>query len=954
MSTQVSPIARLSRRCVSLAQCGWLTLVLLLLATASAAGITAPDTPAPDTVITVHNKDSYEVTPFTSLLKDSTGHWSLQDILAPENAAQFRPVDQNILTFGLTKNTYWIKFKLRYSDKRKKLEAEKEWFLELERAQMNIAELYILREDGSIERQSSDLRTRLDQRPLLHVNSIFPVTTTRNETITLYLRVQNNAAFYMPLKLRSAADLIVKAANEEAMYGIYFGGMLIIILYNLFIYFSVRDASYIYYVCYLASALAFESIDNGHGGILFERHINWISKEHIPIAVLATWCSGLLFTLHFLDIRRRHPLLNQFFQPFLVFSFIALGLSFLVPFDVALQFAVYFCGNGSVAVWILSSYCWYKGNKNASFYTFAWIFNIGGFVTYGSVSTGLIPATPLFIYSYLVGTWMESVLLAFALAERIKRTQQEVLEARHRAMFNLLRYRSIFDNAVEGIYQMTLNGKLIDANLSMAKILGFESVNSLLRRKRFALTTFFNDPRKQWPLLAKYRKLRTEFQNKTAAGEPCFAVHSAQLIVDKRGNPLHIEGTLLDITERKHREKAMRERLRERREKELAKASTEGKSQFLKNMSYEIRTPLTAIIGFSESLRDSSLSPELRKAAVASVTQNSLQLLQLINDILDFSKIEAGKMAVESIPVDTLALIIATHDQFAPLAREKQLEFKLDCRFPLPEKILSDPTRLKQILQNLCSNAIKYTPKGTITLMTYWDESRQQLCFCVVDTGIGLDQQKIRALTGAGVNNMQQSLDDMGLGLAITRQLTTLLGGVLEIESLQGRGSRFTAAIGCKITNRSSWATALPTPAPTAPTPSSSTPTFAGTVLLAEDNPVNQKLIARVISKTGATVQVVDNGQLALDAGLVKTYDLILVDVNMPVMGGLEATQALRQAGYTGPIYALTAEQGEQEVRASLNAGCNGHLTKPLDIPAFYATLSKHLTPKVHPIAHQK
>jgi CheY-like chemotaxis protein len=181
-----------------------------------------------------------------------------------------------------------------------------------------------------------------------------------------------------------------------------------------------------------------------------------------------------------------------------------------------------------------------------------------------------------------------------------------------------------------------------------------------------------------------------------------------------------------------------------------------------------------------------------------------------------------------------------------------------------------------------------------------------------------------------------------GLGIAITRQLTQMLGGSLNVKSIQDQGTTFTASVSGRTPSRDQWISS----AEITEKKSSAErriPHLAGRVLLAEDNLVNQKLIARIIGKTGAEAVVVSDGEQARNAALSEPFDLILMDVNMPVLGGLEATRILREKGYGGPIYALTAEHGLEEIRASMNAGCNGHLTKPVDLEAFYDVLTSHL-----------
>lgn len=920
-------------------QFSWLLLSLLLLVS-TVRLVHAADAPP---ILTVVDENSYAITPFVSLLEDPDSAWTIDDVVSDAFADRFKPASQSYLNFGYSDSTFWIRLQLRYSPTRKRHPQVHEWFYEVGKAQLNVAELYVQSADGEIRRAQSDIRIPYTERPIRLVNSVFPVTTPRDETITLYLKVKNATAFYVPLTLWTPAEFVRKTSREEILYGIFYGGMLIIILYNLFLFISIRDLSYIYYSGYLVSALIFEAIDMGHGAAWLQEGRTWFNKEYVPFAIWCTWLSSVLFTQHFLEIPKRHPLLNSFINPLFLFSLICAAFCFFLPFKLSLIFSVHFCGYAVATGPVIGAYAWYKGNKNASFFTLAWLFNVTGFITYSTVATGRAPATPLFVASMPLGTLLEAVMLSFALAERIKRAQKEALHANNLSMQHLAGYRSLLDNALEGIYQLSLQGRLINANPAMAKILGFPSVRALMQSGRKTIAAFFDEPARQWRELVRGKPLRMEIVRDKQMGASFVAIHSAQLIYDARGQPAYIEGTMVDITERHQRERAERERLREKHEKAIAESATEAKSQFLKNMSFEIRTSLAPIIGFSESLREPDLPKESKRGAVSSIVTNAQNLLQLVNDILDYSKLEAGKMAIEHIEIDLRALAAAIKSQFMPMAEQKGLKFMVEYQWPLPARITSDPTRLKQILHNLCSNAIKYTYSGLVKLRIYWNEERQQLCFAVSDTGPGMSAGVLRILSSdsQGDTNLDP-LERGGLGIGIARALTHLLGGNLDIDSIQQQGSTFTASIACKTPHREQWVSAEENGRQAAAT-GIETPTLHGNILVAEDNPVNQKLISRIIGKTGASVTLVADGAQAIKEALRNHYDVVLMDVNMPVMGGLEATAALRAQGYQQPIYALTAEHGLEEIHASLAAGCNGHLTKPIEIPEFYRVLSECL-----------
>ena len=385
-------------------------------------------------------------------------------------------------------------------------------------------------------------------------------------------------------------------------------------------------------------------------------------------------------------------------------------------------------------------------------------------------------------------------------------------------------------------------------------------------------------------------------------------------------------------------------------EKAAAEEASRAKSMFLANMSHEIRTPLTAIIGFSEALLDVSQSMAERIEGVRTINRAGKHLLGIVNDILDLSKIEAGRLDIERLPVPLLPVI----EEAAALARmqaaDKGIDFAIDYAFPLPETVVSDPVRLKQILISIIGNAIKFTEQGSVTLRVGYEAPAHRGKFIVEDTGIGMTPEQMTRLfqpfTQADATTTRR-FGGTGLGLALSRQLAERLGGEIVPESLPGRGSRFT------ITFATGKVTRLISSKEEAErlllrnTTEEGSVALQGRILLAEDNPDNQRLIALNVRRFGLQLEVVDNGEKALATALAEPYDLVLMDMQMPVMDGLTAVRQLRASNYGGPIIALTANATQEDMDSCLEAGCNGFLTKPIERARFGEVLGRYL-----PTAH--
>ncbi|MGD8783401.1 MAG: response regulator [Thioalkalispiraceae bacterium] len=410
------------------------------------------------------------------------------------------------------------------------------------------------------------------------------------------------------------------------------------------------------------------------------------------------------------------------------------------------------------------------------------------------------------------------------------------------------------------------------------------------------------------------------------------------------------------IEEQKRFTEELERRVLERTEelsevRDQAVQANKSKSEFLANMSHEIRTPLTAIIGFSESLLDSDQGIKERVESIQRIIRAGKHLLRVINEILDLSKIEANKLEIEKIPVSLPGMFKDIHSLVSLMAQEKGLSFTIDCSHPVPETIVTDPVRLKQILLNLCNNAVKFTEQGGVNIKVYCDEQNELLSIRVNDTGIGMTEEQIQKLFkpfSQADTSTTRKYGGTGLGLHLSKLFAEKLGGNLEVESLADLGSSFILTISTGPLENVSRIHECPDfetiEMPKIVERSSAKKRLSGTILLTEDNPDNQHLVSLYLKRAGLKIEIANNGKEAL-AGVESTNpDLILMDIQMPVMDGLTATRILREQGYKKPIIALTANALKQEQQDCYTAGCNDVCTKPIDQEKLMSVLSKHLS----------
>jgi len=487
--------------------------------------------------------------------------------------------------------------------------------------------------------------------------------------------------------------------------------------------------------------------------------------------------------------------------------------------------------------------------------------------------------------------------------------------------------KSVMDNLQETYYRTDLNGTLLFVSDSVELLLGYRA-EQLIGRKT---TDFYINPEKRNQFLEALSKNngyveQYPFTLRHKNGSKIWLSTNARFLLDHLGNVIGVEGTGQSFNGRKHEEENLI------KARDQAEKANKAKSLFLANMSHEVRTPMNGIVGFTHLLSKTQLD-EKQAEYVETINTSMKDLLNIINDILDFSRIESGKIELKTQIVNINEFLESVIRLFSEAAKTKSLNLSYQADNTMPDNMILDPLKLRQIISNLIGNAIKFTDNGSVLLQTHWKHSEysDELLIEIIDSGKGIAKEEHIDIFEA-FNQTNDSIykpdSGTGLGLAISKQLTELMQGKIGVrENPMGQGSVFWIELPVTSTQES--------PAPTLIENTINNPDnkYDGLrVLVADDNAINRKLISTLLNQQGVITEEAKDGNNALKLAQTQNYDLILMDIRMPGLNGIEVTKDLRtnHPDITTPIIALTAHALPNEQKAFIDAGMDACITKPI------------------------
>ncbi len=508
---------------------------------------------------------------------------------------------------------------------------------------------------------------------------------------------------------------------------------------------------------------------------------------------------------------------------------------------------------------------------------------------------------------------------------------------------------TVFAHSQESIIITNTDALIVDCNPAAGRMTGYSREDLIGRNPRLfsSGTHTAGFYRHLWQTLTSGRVWQGTFRNRRKNGTPYWIEASISPIKDHDGNITQYVAVSRDITRRKQQLEALRQAKRD------AQMANTAKSEFVANISHEIRTPMNAILGFTDLCLEGDLGPRQRKY-LGNVKESAHSMLSLINEILDFSKIEAGKLVIESIPFDLSRELDMITTMTRQLIHTKQVELQLLQTLPASTRLLGDPLRLKQILTNLTSNAVKFTNQGKIQIAVTElarDDSSIELEFSVCDTGIGMDTEKLNAIFqpfSQADTSTTRKFGGTGLGLTISSQLIEKMGSSIDVESEPGIGSTFYFRLSFPLLKEEE----LPDQ-PENLVQRSYKQLSNTRVLLVEDNEINRELATEILKRNQLVVDTAIHGQDALEKLKQRDYDLVLMDIQMPIMDGYETTWAIRKQLKRGnlPIIALTASTSSVVREKCMRAGMDDYISKPIDIHELMEKIDKIINPVLQKFA---
>ncbi len=886
-------------------------------------------------IILTDDIDKYDIGDQIEYFADSSNQLSLEQVI--QRSDEFIKSESVIPNFGYTDASYWVKINYKYESDL--LLEKRRYAIEIFYPLIDKIEVYQQDRFGKYSVSNHGDSQPFFYRSPMYRNHIIKFDAEPDKEKTIYMKFSSQGSLRISLRILSDEHLLEHVSYVELFYGLGFGTLLIMIIYNLFLFVSLRESMYLNYVFYTISFLVLQLSLTGHAFEFLWPSNVWLANYSVSIWGAIFILMSLIFLRSLLQTSINLPRVDSFLKLVMYISIINMIACFVIPYGISIRilsvFGIFIAGllitTGLIGL--------FSGIRAARYYVVGcgclWL----GIVAYLMMAKGVITNSFWTENGILIAAIFELLIFSFALADRINFEIKQREKVQKESLEYLNDYVSVFEHAEEGLFRISLDGKFTNINSSLVHILGYRTKDDILNRPINPLRYFFAhfaDVKKFIKIMRQNDRV-TSFEIeyfKQGRQEKGWASCSVRLVRDFSNFPLYYEGSVLDITAKKDKE------LAEKRMEEI-KATAEAKGIFLANMSHEIRTPMNSVLSFIELAQRLPGKTLKMENYLSKIKVSSQSLLRIINDILDLSKIEAGKLKLEQINFDIGVVASNIREIFSEQAKNRGIDFDFEIADDVPRKLIGDPERLNQVLVNLVSNAIKFTETGGVTVSVtngFIKGKNANIKFEVKDTGIGI-KRELMPLLFTPFNQLDDSvcrkMGGTGLGLSICSNLVTLMRGKIFAESIEGKGSIFTFSASFRMRKNVVVNEQFTKPVSAAQKVQQENLSHKKSVLIVEDNELNQEVLKELLSEFDVEIHVTENGSEGVDAIKEQLFDLVLMDLQMPEMNGYEAARKIRALGFEMPIVAITANALKGVKDKCLQAGMNDFMTKPIDVAAF-------------------
>ncbi len=910
-----------------------------------------------DVLVIDHNLVSKKIIKSVDHYIDNDGSLVIDHVRTLEFRDKFTHPEKDKLSFGYSRAAIWFRFEVENPTNN-----VIDWLLEFDYPPVDHIDFYI-DDRGTLTSYRTGDMLPFNSRPVNYRTFVFPITQ-KPGSIIVYLRIKSDGALSAPLTAWSEKAFESRKEAQLPVLWIYYGIMITLTLYNIFIFFATKENEYLYLVVFIIGASLFSLTQTGLAfQFLWPNSIYWANKCH-PFFIFVGIVGVLLFTRSFLFTDSYAPVWDKIMLLFIFAGVCFIPLPFMLEYYIATQLSGIFTALASLMMIMVGIVVLLKKFRPAKFYVLSWSFFLVGALAYALGAFGLLPGHFIVNWSAQIGSSISVFLLSLGITSKINAIRVEREKALQELREADERYKVLVDSAHDGIL-LLIDQKTIYANKTMIEMVGWE-------KEEFYEAEFLqflpDTPLGKEKVIQIYLD-RLEGKEVPASYEAQLMKRGGSIVdVNISSSSVLLHGkpaTISIISDRSEKKKAEEElnralyeiksakdglekRVNERTTelkamntdlmaaRDVANDSARAKSEFLANMSHEIRTPMNGIIGMCDLALSAGPKPQI-KEYLDIIFSSSRSLLGLINDILDFSKIEAGKIDIEAVPFSLRKIMEEVSDMFYDKISAKNLEFVVDFGPDVPETIIADPLRLKQVLMNLTSNALKFTDEGEIYLSvntksggTYDDGL--ELLFCVRDTGIGINDNALKTLFDAFTQadgSTTRKYGGTGLGLGISKNLINLMGGNIWVESETGSGSSFFFTINVKkVAGKPGWAAGGKMSLPAE--------LQNKRVLIVDDNASTRQVVKRFITGFGFVTNTAKTAEEALELFAEsfrgERFDLILMDIRLPGMDGVEATRRIKaEVKFTPPpVIVISAYGTPRKIRIATEAGADKFLTKPI------------------------